>query len=278
PTAPIIEDWVSDTEDESETTVPQIALSFVQTSEHVKPSGHSIQPAQPTPRNYVHRGTHKQNASFTRHHSQMHMVPGAVLTQSKPISITAVRPICAAMPKIMVTRPRHAHSIDTKPKSTFRRHITCGQSPKTSNSPPKVTAARAPVVSAAKESNSESLSPSSHSDRIQPSGKYHGVPPPITRNFMPPKPDLVFHTAPIAVEMLTQSKPVYILVVRPIYADVPKIIVTRPRHAHSIDTKSKSTFRRHMTRGQSLKTSNTPPRVTATQAPVVSAAKGRKGK
>nr|GEY72293.1 hypothetical protein [Tanacetum cinerariifolium] len=36
--------------------------------------------------------------------------------------------------------------------------------------------------------------------RSQPSGEYHVVPPPITGNFMPPKPDLVFHTAPIAVE------------------------------------------------------------------------------
>nr|GFB77612.1 hypothetical protein [Tanacetum cinerariifolium] len=80
----------------------------------------------------------------------MHMVPAAVLTQSKPISITAVRPICDVVPKIMVTRPRHAHSIDTKSKLTFRRHITRVQSPKTSNSPPRVTSAQAPVVSAAK--------------------------------------------------------------------------------------------------------------------------------
>nr|GEZ61610.1 hypothetical protein [Tanacetum cinerariifolium] len=36
--------------------------------------------------------------------------------------------------------------------------------------------------------------------RIQPSGAYHAVPPPITVNFMPPKPDLVFHTALIVVE------------------------------------------------------------------------------
>nr|GEX67593.1 hypothetical protein [Tanacetum cinerariifolium] len=34
----------------------------------------------------------------------------------------------------------------------------------------------------------------------QPSGEYHVVPSPITGNFMPPKPDLVFHTALIAVE------------------------------------------------------------------------------
>nr|GEX94246.1 hypothetical protein [Tanacetum cinerariifolium] len=95
------------------------------------------------------KGTHKQNASFTHHPPQIHMVPAAVLTQSKPIS-TVVRPICAAVPKIMVTRPRHAHSIDTKSKSTFRRHITRGQSPKIGNSTPRVTAAQAPVVSAAK--------------------------------------------------------------------------------------------------------------------------------
>nr|GEY48425.1 hypothetical protein [Tanacetum cinerariifolium] len=198
PSAPIIEEWVSDSEDDSETTAPQIAHSSVQSTKQVTPPRHSVQPveapipattpkptstktissgkrknrktcfvcksvdhlikdcnfhamkkAQPTPRNYIHKGTHKQNASFIRHHPQMHMVPAAVLTQSKPIS-AVVRPICAAVPKIMVTRPRHAHSIDTKSKSTFRRHITRGQSPKISNSPPRVTAAQAPVVSAAK--------------------------------------------------------------------------------------------------------------------------------
>nr|GFA48653.1 ribonuclease H-like domain-containing protein [Tanacetum cinerariifolium]GFA49133.1 ribonuclease H-like domain-containing protein [Tanacetum cinerariifolium] len=66
------------------------------------------------------------------------------------------------------------------------------------------------------ESDSESLSPSSPSDRLQPSGGYHVVPPPIIGTFMPPKPDLVFHTAPIAIEtdhsaftvQLSPSKPV----------------------------------------------------------------------
>nr|GFC42157.1 hypothetical protein [Tanacetum cinerariifolium] len=96
PSAPIIEDWVSDSEDESETNDP-------------------------------------------------HM-----LTQSKPVSITAVRPVCAVVPKIMVTRPRDSHSIDTKSNSPIRRHITRCPSPKTSNSPPRVTPAQAPVFSDAK--------------------------------------------------------------------------------------------------------------------------------
>nr|GEZ23149.1 hypothetical protein [Tanacetum cinerariifolium] len=50
------------------------------------------------------------------------------------------------------------------------------------------------------ESDSKSLSPSSLPDRIQPSGGYHAVPSLITGTFMPPKPDLVFHTASIVVE------------------------------------------------------------------------------
>nr|GEV73266.1 hypothetical protein [Tanacetum cinerariifolium] len=77
------------------------------------------------------------------------MVPAAVLTQSKPVSITAVRPVSAIVPKFMVTRPRLAHPIVTKSKSPIRRHITRSQSPKTSNSPPRVIAVQALVVSAA---------------------------------------------------------------------------------------------------------------------------------
>nr|GFA47014.1 hypothetical protein [Tanacetum cinerariifolium] len=42
PTAFIIEDWVSDSEDESETKAPQIVSSFVQSSEQVKTLRHSV--------------------------------------------------------------------------------------------------------------------------------------------------------------------------------------------------------------------------------------------
>nr|GEW74602.1 hypothetical protein [Tanacetum cinerariifolium] len=154
PLAPIIEGWVSDSEDESETndqTNPQSVPSFVQSSEQVKTPRHFVQPveapilaatlkptssksnssskrknrktcfgcrsvdhlikdcnyhamkkAQPTPRNYAHRGYNKQHASFTQKHPQKHMVPFAVLIQSTLVSITAARPISADVPKIMV--------------------------------------------------------------------------------------------------------------------------------------------------------------------------------
>nr|GEU86594.1 hypothetical protein [Tanacetum cinerariifolium] len=197
PMEPIIEDCVSDLEDESEPNDPQSALSFVQTFEHVKPSGHSVQPVeapilaatpkptssktngsgkrknrktcfvcrgvdhlikdctfhakpktQPTPRNYAHRGYNKQHASFTKKYPQKYIVLAAVLTKSKPVFVTVVRPVSIVVPKIIITRPRHAHSLNTKSNSTIIRHKTCSQSSKTSNSSPKVTAAKASVVSA----------------------------------------------------------------------------------------------------------------------------------
>nr|GEX77433.1 hypothetical protein [Tanacetum cinerariifolium] len=194
PMEPIIEDWVCNSEDESEPNDLQSVPSFVQTSEHVKSFGHSDQffeapilaatpkptspktnrsgkrknkktyfvcrsvdhlikdcnfhakpKPQPTPRNYAHKGYTMQNASFTQKHPQKHIVPAAVLTKSKPVYVTTVGPVSADVHKIMMTRPKHAHSIDTKSKSTFRRHITRSLFLRTSNSPPKVTAAKASV-------------------------------------------------------------------------------------------------------------------------------------
>nr|GEU91908.1 putative ribonuclease H-like domain-containing protein [Tanacetum cinerariifolium] len=164
PSAPIIEDWISDSEDESETNDPQSVPSFVQSSEQVKTPRHSVQPIEasilddtlkptsPKSNSSSKRRNRKTcfNASFSHKHPPKHMVPVAVLTQSKPVSFTDVRPVCAVVPKIMVTRPRHAHSIDTKSNSPIRRHITHSLSLKTSNSPPRVTTAQAPMASAAK--------------------------------------------------------------------------------------------------------------------------------
>nr|GFB21444.1 hypothetical protein [Tanacetum cinerariifolium] len=47
------------------------------------------------------------------------------------------------------------------------------------------------------ESDTDSWSPSNLYDRFVPSEGYHAVPPPMTGTFMPPKPDLVFHTPPL---------------------------------------------------------------------------------
>nr|GEY12711.1 retrotransposon protein, putative, unclassified [Tanacetum cinerariifolium] len=77
------------------------------------------------------------------------MVLAVVLTQSKLVFNTVVRPVSAVVPKINVTRLRYAHPIVTKSKLPIRRHITRSSSPKTSNLPLRVTAVKASVVSVA---------------------------------------------------------------------------------------------------------------------------------
>nr|GEV76972.1 hypothetical protein [Tanacetum cinerariifolium] len=174
PIAPIIEDWVSDSEDESETKAPQIVLSFVQSTEQVKSPRHSVQhvetsilvdtpkpvclkPTSPSKRRnrkacFVCKSldhlikdceyhAKKMAQPITRNHAHR------VLTQSKPVSITAVRPVSTAVPQIKVTQPKQVQPIVTKPKSPIRRYITRSPSPKTSNLPPRVTDVKAPVGS-----------------------------------------------------------------------------------------------------------------------------------
>nr|GEU78438.1 hypothetical protein [Tanacetum cinerariifolium] len=60
------------------------------------------------------------------------------------------RPVSTAIPKISVTRPRHAKPVVTKTNLPPSRLINRSPSPKASNSPPKVTAVQAPMVNAAK--------------------------------------------------------------------------------------------------------------------------------
>nr|GEW17769.1 putative ribonuclease H-like domain-containing protein [Tanacetum cinerariifolium] len=97
------------------------------------------------------KGNHKHYASMNHQNPQRRMVPAIVLTQSKPVPITVVRPVSTVVLKIKVTRPRHAKPIVTKTDSPTRSHINHSPSPKASNSPPRVTAVKAPVVNVAQE-------------------------------------------------------------------------------------------------------------------------------
>nr|GEW82659.1 hypothetical protein [Tanacetum cinerariifolium] len=134
PTSPIIEDWVSDSEDESET----------------KPVETSIPSATPKP------ASPKSNSSGKRRNRKAcfvcksvdHLIKDCDYNAKKmaqPTPRNYAHRVSGDVPKIMVTRPRLAHPIVTKSKSPIRRHIPCSQSPKTSNSPPKVTVVQAPV-------------------------------------------------------------------------------------------------------------------------------------
>nr|GEU98756.1 hypothetical protein [Tanacetum cinerariifolium] len=109
--------------------------------------------AQLIARNHAHRGNHKQYARMTLSTPQRHVVPVAVLTQSKHVSITAIRQATTDVPKTSVTRPRQANIVVTKPNSPPRRHINCIPSPKANTFPPKVIVVKAPIVNAAQDGN-----------------------------------------------------------------------------------------------------------------------------
>nr|GEU85664.1 hypothetical protein [Tanacetum cinerariifolium] len=146
PTTPIIEDWPVETSIPAATPKPASLKSassgkrrnrkacFVCKSvDHlIKDCDyHAKKMAQPTPRNYAHRGNHKQYASLTHTNPQKHMVPNTVLTQSKPVFITVVRPVSVAVPKIKASvvsvaqgNPQHALKDKGVIDSGCSRHMT----------------------------------------------------------------------------------------------------------------------------------------------------------
>nr|GEU98001.1 putative ribonuclease H-like domain-containing protein [Tanacetum cinerariifolium] len=97
PSAPIIEDWVSDSEDESEGEhMPtQKAPSFVQTFEHVK-----------TPRPFVKPFEHPIPTENLKKDIPKIVVPAAVLTRSRLVPLTTARPITTDVPQTQVQHQR----------------------------------------------------------------------------------------------------------------------------------------------------------------------------
>nr|GEV02439.1 copia protein [Tanacetum cinerariifolium] len=144
----IIEDWVSNSEDESEADPSQNDPSFVQPAEQVKTPRPSIKPDEhsilavnqktdiPNPKS--HGNSKNRKACFV------------LLTKSKLVPLTAVRLVTTDVPHNNVTRPRPAKTIVTNPYSPPRRNINRRPSPKPSNFPLNVTTVKASKFNAVK--------------------------------------------------------------------------------------------------------------------------------
>nr|GEW18530.1 putative ribonuclease H-like domain-containing protein [Tanacetum cinerariifolium] len=169
PSGPTIEDWVSDSEDEYEAEPSQNDPN----SPKCKGLGNSMnrkacfvcksltylikdcdyyekKMVQTLAMNHAQRGNHQHYARMTHPNPQRHVVPTAVLTRSKLVSLTAVRPVTTVVSPNNVIRPRPAKIVGTKPHSSPRRTINRRPSPPASNFPPKVTNVMAPKVNAVK--------------------------------------------------------------------------------------------------------------------------------
>nr|GEW78645.1 putative ribonuclease H-like domain-containing protein [Tanacetum cinerariifolium] len=157
PSAPIIKDWVSDSEDESK-GVPmptQKAQSFVQTLEHLKTPRPSIKPdydyyekkmVQQSVRNHAIRGNHQHYERMTHPNPHRHVVPTTVLTRYRLVPLNAARPITTV---VLLTKVHHqkptTHGVP-KIHSQSRRTINLRPLPTHSDFHQKVTTVQATQV------------------------------------------------------------------------------------------------------------------------------------
>nr|GEU48340.1 copia protein [Tanacetum cinerariifolium] len=138
PSAPIIEDWVSDSEDESEgDPMPtQKAPSFVQPSKHVK-----------TPRTSVKPIEHTAQAENLRKDI---LKSKAVLTRSRLVPLNVAIHVTTVVPQTHVKHQRPVKPVVNKPHSPIKSPINHKPAPKTSNFHQKVTTVKTKKANAVK--------------------------------------------------------------------------------------------------------------------------------
>nr|GEZ80779.1 hypothetical protein [Tanacetum cinerariifolium] len=163
PSAPIIEDWVSDSEEDD---IPQAPIPVappvpLRSNPHSKGSrrtkkacfvyksvDHLIKDCDFHARKLAHRtyaskGIHKQYAPVNHSKFPLHKVPTAAPPQSQSVLTTAARPVSAVKPIFSMTRPKLSSCVVSKSKSPLRRPLPRHPSSNPINSPPRVTAAKA---------------------------------------------------------------------------------------------------------------------------------------
>nr|GFC13948.1 hypothetical protein [Tanacetum cinerariifolium] len=145
PSAPIIEDWVSDSEEDTLPKVSKDVSSFAQTYELVKSPRHSDQLFQ-APISIAPTYAPVNHSKFP-----LHKVPAAAPPKSQSVLTTAARTVSAVKPIFSMTRIKLASHAVSKSKTPFRRRLPRHPSLNPRNFLPRVTAAKASAVSAAQD-------------------------------------------------------------------------------------------------------------------------------
>nr|GEX49235.1 ribonuclease H-like domain-containing protein [Tanacetum cinerariifolium] len=126
PSAPIFEDWVSDSEEDDMPQVSKAVPSFGQSPELVKSprlSDCDFHARKLALRTYASRDIHKQYAPVNHSKFPLHKVSAAAPPKSQLVLTTADRTVSAVKPKFSKTRPKLALHAVSKSKSSLRRHL-----------------------------------------------------------------------------------------------------------------------------------------------------------
>nr|GEX62737.1 hypothetical protein [Tanacetum cinerariifolium] len=162
PSALIIEDWVSDSEEDNmpQAPIPVAPTVLLRLNPYSKGSrrtkkacfvcksmDHLIKDCdfharKLAHRTYASRDIHKQYASVNHSKFPLHKVATAAPSQSQSVLTTAARTVSAVKPIFSMTRPKLASRAVSKSKSPLRRHLPRRLSSNSSNSPLRVTAAQ----------------------------------------------------------------------------------------------------------------------------------------
>nr|GEV48530.1 reverse transcriptase domain-containing protein [Tanacetum cinerariifolium] len=165
--APIIEDWVSDSEEDDMPQVTKDVPSFAQSPEHVKSPRHSgllspppmsVAPPVPLRTHSPSKGLKRTKKTCFMCKSKTHLIKDCDfharrMAQKSYASRDIHKPVSAVKPKFSKTRPNIASHAVSKSKSPLRRPFTLHPSSKPSTSPPRVPAAKPSVVSAAQNNH-----------------------------------------------------------------------------------------------------------------------------
>nr|GFA28983.1 putative ribonuclease H-like domain-containing protein [Tanacetum cinerariifolium] len=102
-------------------------------------------------RTYASKDIHKQYALVNHSKFPLYKVSTVAPPQSQSVLTTAAKTVSAVKPIFSMTRPKLASHAVSKSKSPIRRHLPRRPSSNSSNFPPRVTAAKAFAISAAKD-------------------------------------------------------------------------------------------------------------------------------
>nr|GEW22529.1 ribonuclease H-like domain-containing protein [Tanacetum cinerariifolium] len=164
PSAPIIEDWVSDSEDDDMPQVTKDVLSFAQSPELVKSLRHSgllsqppmsVAPPVPLRTNSPSIGYKKTKKACFVCKSIDHLIKDCdfharnLAQKSYASSDIHKQPVSDVKPKFSKTRPNLVSHAVSKFKSPLRRHFPRHPCSKPSTSPARFTAAKPSAVNAA---------------------------------------------------------------------------------------------------------------------------------